>query len=339
VTAGIRALDAQQRLSHPDDAEAWVEWITEHALRGASLKELVDGLVASGVPAASAWQAVSAVSRSPILAAARRLVGRSVALEQVTRLHRVVNPEPLTERTSLDEDTLYREHWTAHRPVVFRGAATGWPAARWTFTDLRDRFGFAPVDVSVRRDPGWWSQDPEHRRMPFAAYVDVILGTPSDTLYADGRSGVLEQVGLAPLRAELGLLPGLVGDGHPRAWVGPAGTVTPTHHDQSTGWLVQLVGRKRLFLASPLESDLAGSAVGLFHGVDPRRTATGELAHVRWHEVVLEPGDAVLTPAGWWHHVEALEPSFSVSFSGFRWPNAFSWYLPGGAPRTAANRA
>lgn len=44
----------------------------------------------------------------------------------------------------------------------------------------------------------------------------------------------------------------------------------------------------------------------------------------------LEPGDAVLTPVGWWHHVEALEPSISVSFSGFRWPNAYPWYLPGG---------
>ena len=46
-----------------------------------------------------------------------------------------------------------------------------------------------------------------------------------------------------------------------------------------------------------------------------------------WYQV--DPGDAVLTPVGWWHHVEALDPSISVSLSGFRWPNAFPWYLPG----------
>jgi ribosomal protein L16 Arg81 hydroxylase len=140
---------------------------------------------------------------------------------------------------------------------------------------------------------------------------------------------VLFRSGLAPLRADLGLLPGLVGDGHPRAWVGPAGTVTPTHTDQSCGWFAQLVGRKRLFLASPLEPALIDAAYGLFAQVDPRGPRDGALAEVRWHEVVLAPGDALFTPVGWWHHVEALEPSFSVSFSGFRWPNAFPWFVPG----------
>jgi hypothetical protein len=163
--------------------------------------------------------------------------------------------------------------------------------------------------------------------MPFGDLVDAALGPPSDRLYADGRTNLLDQAAMAPLRAELGRLAGIVGDGRPRAWVGPAGTITPTHHDQSSAWLVQLVGRKRLYLASPLETALAGSAVGLYNAVDPRDPAGP--ADVRWHEIDLGPGDAVLTPAGWWHHVEALEPSISVSLSGFRWPNQFSWYLPG----------
>ncbi|MEQ1572226.1 MAG: cupin-like domain-containing protein [Myxococcota bacterium] len=70
---------------------------------------------------------------------------------------------------------------------------------------------------------------------------------------------------------------------------------------------------------------LADTAVVRYNTVDPRER-TGA---ARWHRVDLAPGDALLTPVGWWHHVEALTPSFSVSFSRFRWPNAFPWFVAG----------
>lgn len=315
-------------MSAPVLTEEQIEVLTGRALAGDTVAELVAGLAAAGVDPSAAWPEVAAVLRSPILAGARAVAARGAAAERAARLHLAVDDGPLAERSFLDDDTLHREHWTPLRPVVLRGAAAGWPALGWTFPALRDRFRWAPVDVLVRA-PGWWRRDRVLRRMPFGELVDAALGPPSDTLYADGYASVLEQAGLAPLRAELGRLPGLVGDGHPRAWVGPAGTVTPTHTDQSCGWLTQLVGHKRVFLASPLEPALLDAAFGLFAQVDPRGPRTGALAGVRWREVVLAPGDALFTPVGWWHHVEALEPSFSVSFSGFRWPNAFPWFVPG----------
>jgi hypothetical protein len=307
----------------------WVTWIAEQSLRGASIDDLVRGLVAGGVDPEPVWPQVAEVLRSPILSAARTLVARSDAAEQGARLDLAMNPEPITVRTEIDEDVLYRDHWIAHRPVVLRRAAAMWPAARWTFAELRERFRYAPIDVLVRRS-GWWHEARETRRMQFGDLVDLALGPASDLFYCDGRTNLLEQAAMVPLRAELGLLPGLVGDGRPRAWVGPAGTITPTHHDQSSAWFVQLVGRKCVYLASPLESALSATTIGLYNAVDPRVPAPkGELEAVRWHKVELDPGDAVLTPVGWWHHVEALDPSISVSLSGFRWPNAFPWYLPG----------
>jgi hypothetical protein len=311
--------------------QARVKWIAEQSLRGASVEDIVRGLVADGVDPASVWPQVAEVLRSPILAAARTVVARGLAVEQGTRLDLAMNPEPIAVRTEIDEAVLYRDHWIAHRPVVLRGAAAAWPAARWTFAELRERFRYAPIDVLVRR-PGWWHEPRETRRMQFGDLVDLALGPPSDLSYCDGRTNLLEQAAMVPLRADLGLLPGLVGDGRPRAWVGPAGTITPTHHDQSSAWFVQLVGRKVVYLASPLEAGLSATTVGLYNDVDPREPApAGELEAVRWHRVELGPSDAVLTPVGWWHHVEALDPSISVCFSGFRWPNAFPWYLPGGA--------
>lgn len=308
-----------------DPMDARIRWIAEQSLRGTPEAALVTALVADGTEAGLARTLVAEVVGSPILAGARSVVAGGAALALAVRLQRTFDLDPVEVRTALDDDALYRDHWRPGRPVVLRGAASGWPASRWTFADLLARFRWAPMDVLVRRSAGWWLRDREIRRMSFGDLVATALGPPSDGLYADGRTDVLEQAGLAPMRADLGLLPGLVGDGNPRAWIGPAGTVTPTHHDQSSAWQVQLVGRKRTFLASPFEAALAATTVGLYNTADPRDPP----GDVRWHEIEVGPGDAVFVPVGWWHHVEALEPSVSVSFSGFAWPNEFPWYLAG----------
>ncbi len=312
-------------------APAWSAWLAENALRGASVDDLAAGLVAGGLSVERARAEAQGVVSAPWLEGARRLLARSAAVEQVARLRRELDDGPLAERVALDEESLYREFWTSNRPVVLRGAARDWPAAQWELPALAERFGAVEVDVLTERVGDWWraSRAQQTQRMTFAELVALSVGPPSDRVYADGRTHLLGEPGLAPMAAELGLLPGLVGDGFPRAWVGPAGTITPLHHDQSTGWLVQLIGRKRAWLASPLEVALASTAVGLYNTVDARVAQEGELAEVRWREVVLEPGDALLIPVGWWHQVEALSPSVSVSMGGFRWPNVFRWYCPG----------
>jgi ribosomal protein L16 Arg81 hydroxylase len=53
------------------------------------------------------------------------------------------------------------------------------------------------------------------------------------------------------------------------------------------------------------------------------------MAEATRKEVVLSPGEGLFIPVGWWHHVRALEPSLSVSFTSFGAPNRFDWYYPG----------
>lgn len=45
----------------------------------------------------------------------------------------------------------------------------------------------------------------------------------------------------------------------------------------------------------------------------------------RVFEVMPEPGELLFVPVGWWHQVEALEPSISVTFTCFAYPNRYSW--------------
>ena len=98
---------------------------------------------------------------------------------------------------------------------------------------------------------------------------------------------------------------------------------TPVHYDFHHGLLVQVLGRKQLLLwpptagellrAPPVDSSLANTSP-----FDPRAVDDGTVAASQIRQAcisaVLEPGDALLIPQGWWHYACSLTVSFSVSF-------------------------
>ena len=45
-------------------------------------------------------------------------------------------------------------------------------------------------------------------------------------------------------------------------------------------------------------------------------------------EVVVEPGETVFLPLGWWHQVTSLDVSLSFSYSNLAVPNQFSYQNP-----------
>ena len=107
-------------------------------------------------------------------------------------------------------------------------------------------------------------------------------------------------------------------------WLGPKGTLTPWHHDLTNNLLVQVMGRKRVRMAPPWAfaqmrnsrhcfSDWGNEAL-------PARDGTAETPPVL--ECVIGPGEAIFLPVGWWHQVEALDLSASMSFTNFRRANA-----------------
>lgn len=305
---------------------AWIAWATENLLRGAAPDSVVDVLAGKGL-GDRAQEVVRAVQTSPMFHGAAAVMRRSAAVEQAARLRRTFEHLHTLEVDALDEPTFYREAWTAHRPLVFRGAASDW--VPWSLEELGARFGRAEIEVlrgRTRHEQWWMHRDELASRMPLSDLLQLMHDTEGDDVYGVGRNDVLEA--LPDLKSELGTLPGMAGEPHARLWIGPAGTYTPLHHDQSAAWLVQRVGRKRVWIASPLEPALFDTAVGVFNRHDARRQVTGDLAEVHWWEVVIEPGDAVFLPAGWWHQVLAETASVSVSLGGFRWPNRVTWYAP-----------
>jgi putative sterol carrier protein len=113
----------------------------------------------------------------------------------------------------------------------------------------------------------------------------------------------------------------------PRIWVGPKGTLTPLHRDDCDNFFAQLWGSKVFTLAAPHHKDDLGawstSPVGGLDGsdIDPRAPDFAQFPDARkvvFINVVLNAGDLLFLPEGWFHQVESLSASLSVNF----WTNS-----------------
>lgn len=108
---------------------------------------------------------------------------------------------------------------------------------------------------------------------------------------------------------------------------GPAGAVTRLHVENNMAhvWHSQIQGRRMFVMFSPQETEkLAGqSCKGAFGRENREWTSSvdifstgqkrGRLSETSAHVVVLEPGETVLVPAGWWQCSVALEPFTTIS--------------------------
>jgi hypothetical protein len=150
--------------------------------------------------------------------------------------------------------------------------------------------------------------------------ASVTSGTSST---APGIPGIYVAQSPAPPELDAlcaGLSPHLRGrDSYGRnVWLGPRGTVTPLHRDPNTNLLAQIVGQKRVILHHP-DARVYPRSDG------PHANASAADAEApgdafpdfppAYEIVELGPGDALLIPVGWWHHVRCTAgPSLSLNY-------------------------
>ena len=205
------------------------------------------------------------------------------------------------------------------RPVVVRGLAAGWPALRrWTPERLAARYGERPVRVydASFGDPGRgymssvdsmrfadFLQETQHRGRDLRMFL-YNLSRQIPELLEDVR---LPAVGLRFSRRFV------------FSFFGCRGSTTPLHYDIDMGDVLHTVirGRRRVRLFAPAYSAALYRhpfTVRSYVDLDaPDLERFPALAAARGCELVLEPGETLYMPSGWWHEFHYLEAGIGVS--------------------------
>ncbi|MCY1410270.1 Cupin-like domain protein [compost metagenome] len=109
----------------------------------------------------------------------------------------------------------------------------------------------------------------------------------------------------------------------PRIWIGPKGTLTPLHRDDTDNLFAQVWGEKSFILAAPHHRPALGTwstaPQGGLDGCDfnpdtPDYQRFAVARDVPFLRVTLRAGDLLFLPEGWFHQVESVSTSLSVNF-------------------------
>ena len=316
--------------------DTWRTWVAENLARGGDPEDLLKVLAASGFSEKAAAAELSEAGNHPYVAAAAKIYDllqkREWLLGKCDSLHALDSKYAEIERRPLpDFATFVEQYYSKNRPVIFTGAVEHWKALQqWTPDHLAQTYGDALVEIQYGRDtnPMYEQQSYQHRRkIPLGEYVKMLLSSgSSNNMYMTANNFGVTNQALSGLFDDVGNL----GDGYldmsrlldqGYLWFGPKGTITPLHHDLTNNLFVQIYGRKRFRFIPALQVPLMYNFNHVFSEVDllePDLERYPEFANTTVIDFVLEPGETLFIPIGWWHHVVALDVSISLSFTNFR---------------------
>ncbi len=254
-------------------------------------------------------------------------------------------PIDAVDAASIDEERFEKVR-ASLRPAVLRAIAGDWPAvtaARKSDGDIANYLASRAANRSVGAiaaapsEQGRFFYTDDLSRLNFVkasgqlgAFLQDLLGVAEmpDPPAMAVQSEEIES--LIPAFIEDNRLP-ILPDVSPRIWIGNRIRVAP-HYDAKENVAVCVAGRRRFTLfppdqianlyPGPFELTPAGTPVSMVDLANPDLAQHPRYAEAARHalQAVLEPGDAIYIPYGWWHAVDSLDPvSILVNY----------WWAPG----------
>ena len=325
---------------------SWHRWIVEQRLHGCTVESMLQVVEGAGLARVDAERIIATLDENPAYAVAQMLQQRHRKLESVVlNLQRLWSSDPqyrtVEKRASLSDEEFAERYVRGCRPVVLTGHTRDWPAMRkWSADDLKRRFGHLDVDIqSGRNADDKYEQNKLllTKRVNLGAFVDqVVRAGVTNDYYLTANNELLRRPDFAPLLKDIGSLPPLCDRSQLRAPL--VVLVRPSRHRHAAAprhadALPHPGGRDASAGASCHRSNgrvsttfATCSAKSTWNGPTRARFPAFEEATVL--EVVVESGETMFLPLGWWHQVASLDVSLSFSYSCLAVPNHFEYPDP-----------
>ena len=206
-------------------------------------------------------------------------------------------------------------------PVVVRQASETWRATReWSYDYMAERIG--DHDVPLCRTGTFLADQPvnaAHASMTFRDYANLVQTTGTDL-----RIFLLNPFEIDPTLLDDFAKPEMAGrtlGRFPMLFFASAGARVFLHFDidMSHVFHTQFGGRKRVCLFAPDYSVplyRVPLSVRSFMEIDPEQPdydVFPALRFVRGYTALLEHGDTLYIPPGWWHQMHYLDTGFGLS--------------------------
>jgi hypothetical protein len=228
----------------------------------------------------------------------------------------------------IEHDDFRKNYYDTKRPLIIKDLAKQWPAYnKWNWNYFKSIVGDKKVALynNVKSD-AYTPINTADDYKTFGEYIDMISRGP-----AGWRIFLFNIFQHAPQLTEdfswpEHLMKGFVKK-FPMLFVGGASSITHMHFDIDLSHILhtQFVGRKRVLLfpyeeqyklyRKPFEV-LSLADFSNYYDNRNRKLNLDDfpaLKYAKGYEVIMEHGDTLFMPAGYWHHMEYLDSGFAMS--------------------------
>lgn len=228
----------------------------------------------------------------------------------------------------IDPVAFKNNYYNTMKPLVIKDLSKKWPAyEKWNWDYFQDHVG--KVEVGVYNNTKSDAYTPINKAddyMLFGKYLDMVKKGPVEL-----RIFLFNLFSHAPELVNDFSWPDELMKGfvkrYPMLFIGGQGSVTHMHFDIDMSHILhtQFAGKKRVLLF-PYEEQhhlyrkpwevLSYANFEQYHNQETSRLDLEKfpsVANARGYEVILDHGDTLFMPAGFWHHMEYIDSGFAMS--------------------------